>query len=194
MAVTNTFKEAVEAKSVRKVRIMMEDSLLIDPTFTEFKEMEKAAASMDGLYDEHDGRSFKMDKNSWDDDYMNELMVQIIRNFSHERLNHLKDVVRYLRPVKENPASVHSTNYNANSGKTGESTSSKKEFTNYQEQKMRDMQEGNYRGTKVAVGTIVGAAIGGTVAVVVEAPVAAGALVGAAVVGTATYIGIERKE
>ena len=41
MALTNSFYEAVESNSVRRVRIMMKDSLLVDPTFLQFKEMEK---------------------------------------------------------------------------------------------------------------------------------------------------------
>lgn len=51
MALTNAFYEAVQSGNVRRVRIMMQDSLLIDPTFAEFNAMEKAASSMKGLYD-----------------------------------------------------------------------------------------------------------------------------------------------
>ncbi len=179
MAVTNVFREAVASNSVRKVRIMMEDSLLVDPTFMKFEEMERIAASIDSLYDRHDGRSFRQDKNSWNDAYMEELMVQAIENFSHERLNHLKEVVRYLRPVKEKPAPSYAENQRT---------------SGYQEQKKRDMQKGDYRGAKVAAGAVIGAFIGGTVTVLAEAPVVAGALVGAAVTGTVTYIVTEGKE
>ena len=41
MALTNTFYESVASGSVRKVRIMMKNSLLMDTTFREFEEMEK---------------------------------------------------------------------------------------------------------------------------------------------------------
>ena len=69
MAITSIFKEAVKSKSVRKVRIMMEDSLLVDPTFMKFEEMEKEAGSMkDILYDKHDGRELRQDKSTWDED------------------------------------------------------------------------------------------------------------------------------
>lgn len=77
---------------------MMKDSLLVDPTFELFHMMEKATASMVGLYDEHDGEELIEDRNQWDVDYMNRVMVDVIFNFSHERLEHLKEVVRYLRP------------------------------------------------------------------------------------------------
>lgn len=99
MALTNAFYEAVKSGNVRRVRIMMQDSLLVDPTFTEFNAMEKAAASMAGLYDEHDGKEFVEDRTLWNDDYMDKVMVKVLSNFSHERIEHLKEVVRYLRPV-----------------------------------------------------------------------------------------------
>jgi len=35
MALTNSFYEAVKAGNVRRLRIMMEDSLLVDPSFQE---------------------------------------------------------------------------------------------------------------------------------------------------------------
>lgn len=77
MALTNAFYEAVKSGNVRRVRIMMQDSLLVDPTFTEFNAMEKAAASMAGLYDEHDGKEFVEDRTLWNDDYMDKVMVKV---------------------------------------------------------------------------------------------------------------------
>lgn len=76
----------------------MKNSLLVDPTFEEFHAMEKAASSMVGLYDEHDGKELVQDRNLWNDNYMDRVMVKVLSNFSHERLEHLKEVVRYLRP------------------------------------------------------------------------------------------------
>lgn len=96
---TQTFHNAVEQGQVRKIRIMLKDSLLTDRSFELFKEMEKLASSVEGLYDKHNGRPFIENPEEWDDDYMDTLMVQVIGNFSHERVEHLKKVVRKLRPV-----------------------------------------------------------------------------------------------
>lgn len=182
MALTSTFYDAVASGSVRKIRIVMKNSLLMDPTFSEYKEMEKEAASMEGLYDKHDGRDFKLDQSLWDEDYMAELMVQVIGNFSHERINHLKEVVRYLRPVEEKTS------------KQNQSLDNEKPLS-YQEQKRKDQLEGNYRGAKVAAGAIAGAAVGGAVAYAAGVTVAGGVAVGAVVGGTAVYIGTaERSE
>lgn len=179
MALTSAFHEAVEEKNKLRIRIMMKDSLLVDPTFTQFGEMERAASSVEGLYEPHDGREFKEDKEAWDDDYMNELMVQVVSNFSHERVNHLKEVVRRLRPVKNESKSGRPSGGHGASGE---------EKISYQEQKRRDQENGSYRGCKIAAGAVVGAVAGGVVAAIVEAPVAVGALAGAAIAGGAVYM------
>lgn len=178
MALTSAFHEAVKEKNKLRIRIMMKDSLLVDPTFTQFGEMERAASSVEGLYEPHDGRQFEQNKEAWDDDYMNELMVQMVSNFSHERVNHLKAVVRHLRPVKNEPKSGRPS---------GGGTSGRRE-TPYQEQKRRDQQDGNYKGSKIVAGAVAGAVAGGVVAAVVEVPVAVGALAGAVVAGGAVYL------
>ena len=56
MALTNAFFDAVNNGNVRRIRIMMKDSLPVDPTFKELKEMETAAAKVSGLYDVHGDR------------------------------------------------------------------------------------------------------------------------------------------
>lgn len=155
MALTNAFYEAVQSGNVRRVRIMMQDSLLVDPTFTEFNAMEKAASSMVGLYDEHDGKEFIEDRNLWNDDYMDKVMVKVLSNFSHERIDHLKEVVRYLRPVTKTvpikkEQTSHQTYRTARKG-------------SYEKEKRRCQESGDYRGAKIGIGVVVGAVVGGAV-------------------------------
>ena len=97
---TDAFYNAVREKDLRSIRIMMKDSLLIDPSFKQFEEMQKAASGLKGLFVPHDGRELE-GQGGWDKDYMNAEMVRIVNNFSHERVNHLKKVVRFLYPAKE---------------------------------------------------------------------------------------------
>ncbi len=85
----------------------MKNSLLSDPSFAEFAEMERAAASMSGLYDQYDGGELISDKSQWTNSYMDKLMVKLMSNFSPERISHLKEVVRYLVPVPERTAQSH---------------------------------------------------------------------------------------
>lgn len=180
MAVTNAFYEAVNTGNVCGVRIMMKDSLLADPSFKEFKEMEKAADSMQGLYDAHDGKEFIEDKSKWNDEYMSRLRVQVIRNFSHERLEHLKKVTRYLYPVESIVKEESVSQASADRPKKSKKLS-------YEEQKYLDQQEGRYIGSKIAAGAVAGAVIGGVVATVADIAVIGGTAVGAAVGGVVTY-------
>ena len=99
MAITGFFREAVKREDVLNLRIMMTNSLLVDPTFNEFNEMNDLVRGVKGLYQDHDGRGFIFDKSAWNDDYMNKLMVQVETNFSNERIDHLKKVIENLRPV-----------------------------------------------------------------------------------------------
>lgn len=183
MALTNAFYQAVQSGDVLSVRIMMQDSLLVDPTFTEFNAMEKAASSMAGLYDEHDGKELIEDCSLWNDDYMDKVMVKVLSNFSHERIDHLKEVVRYLRPVaKAVTLKKDQTNrqiYNATQKGT------------YEEEKRRCQERGDYLGAKIGAGAVVGAAVGGVIASVADAPVAGvigGVVVGAVVGGVITTL------
>ena len=183
MALTNAFYEAVESGNVLRVRIMMKDSLLVDPTFAEFNAMERASASMTGLYDEYDGKELIEDRNQWNDEYMNKVMVKVLSNFSHERIDHLKEVVRYLRPVTKAviPRKEQTSYHNYSSARSN----------SYEEEKRRCQESGDYLGAKIGAGAIVGATIGGAIASVAGAPVTgiiSGIAAGAAVGGIATAL------
>lgn len=179
----DAFDKAVQSGDVLLVRIMMKDSLLVDLTFTDFNDMEKAASSMVGLYDEHDGKEFIEDRNLWNDDYMNRVMVEVLYNFSHERLDHLKEVVRYLRPVTKTvpPKNEQTSHHNSNTTRQ----------SSYKEEKRRCQERGDYLGTKIGAGAVVGAAVSGVIVSVAGAPVAGvigGVVAGAVVGGAATTL------
>lgn len=183
MALTKAFYEAVSENDVLGIRIMMKDSLLVDPTFKEFNEMEKETASIKRLYDEHDGNAFNNNKETWNDEYMNILMVQVVENFSHERIKHLKEVVRYLRPVKENTKTTQSSGNVKYSSNKNENNLKNKQKISYQEQKRRDQRNGSYRGAKIGIGVAVGATVGGVIASAAEVTVFGGMAIGAVTFG-----------
>lgn len=178
MALTNAFYEAVKSGNVRRVRIMMQDSLLVDPTFTEFNAMEKAATSMAGLYDEHDGKELIEDRTLWNDDYMDKVMVKVLSNFSHERIDHLKEVVRYLRPISETVTTKKEQEYYYNCSSTHQGS--------YEEEKRRCQEHGDYLGAKIGAGAVAGVVVGSVVTSV--AGVISGVVVGAVVGGVATTL------
>lgn len=81
---------------------------MVDPTGKGFDILEKYAMKnmknlYDELYDEHDGRELKQDPNSWTIDYMDKEMVRAkFSNFSKERVDLLKRMVRYIYRDKIN--------------------------------------------------------------------------------------------
>ena len=192
MALSSAFNTAIAEKNITKIRIMLKDSLLVDPTFTRFQEMEKAARSIPGLYDEHDARPFIEDTNLWTDHYMNTLIVQVVGNFSHERVEHLKKVVRYLRPVK-NLENVSENNKSS----VKKDKHSRKIFgpSEYQRTKERDFKNGNARMPRMLfVGGVIGAGAGGAVGMLTSLSTAATvacATGGAAVGVAAVYLAIK---
>ena len=183
MALTNAFYEAVKTGDVLSVRIMMKNSLLVDPTFEEFNAMKEAASSMVGLYDEHDGKELVEDHTLWNDEYMNRVMVQVLSNFSHERIDHLKEVVRYLRPVTKSvtPRKVQTSYHDDSSIRQG----------SYEEEKRRCQEHGDYLGAKNGAGAVAGAAVGGVIVSAAGASAAGvigGIAVGALVGGVTTTL------
>ncbi len=164
MALTNAFYEAVNSGNVTRVRIMMKNSLLTDPTGAEFAEMERAAASMPGLYDQHDGQEFITDKSKWTNEYMDQVMVKLISNFSKERISHVKDLVHHLIPV------------------VAPATHNKVSFSN-PETRCRVCQNNHGEFVTIGIGAAAGATVGGIIASVVGAT--ATVIVGSAIAGAA---------
>lgn len=97
MTITQEFRESVNNKDTRMVRIMLKDSLVVDPTFREFNEISLIAESnVEDLYDEHNGEILKYEISTWTKDYMDEQMVQVVYNFSKERINLLKSICKHI--------------------------------------------------------------------------------------------------
>lgn len=115
MAISQEFKQAVQAKDIRLVRIMLKDNLVIDPTFMEFEHMKTIAEGIVDLYDEHDGESLKTNPDTWTKDYLDEQMIQVVYNFSRQRIDLLKRMCRHLfgnRVAKIERERQHSTYQN----------------------------------------------------------------------------------
>ena len=88
---TSEFRNAVRENDVLMVRIMLKDSLLVDPSFNQFNYMVDYAQD-NGLKiwmsDEEDD-SFEMDKN----EDLNLLLVQLVNCFSIKRVNYIKGLI-----------------------------------------------------------------------------------------------------
>ena len=97
MAISNEFKQALRDGDLIMIRIMISDSLVVDPTFKECDKMlALAEPALCNLYDEHNGENLKYLTSDWNKDYMDKQMTEIVSNFSKERLELLKKICKYL--------------------------------------------------------------------------------------------------
>lgn len=117
---------------------------------------------------------------------MNKLMVQVVDNFSHERIEHLQKVVQYLRPVSKNDTKTHS------SDKKNNINNHSKNDMSYKEQGKRDKEAGIYRRAKMAAAA--GVAVMSITKAIVEitASTAVATIVGGAVIGMVAGSAIEK--
>lgn len=96
-SVTPNFKDAVDKKNKLKVRIMIKDIMIVDPTLITYNAyMRYASARMSDLFDAHDGEEFDYNRSAWTKNYMNQELVAVVNNFSRERLDFLKKMVSYI--------------------------------------------------------------------------------------------------
>lgn len=88
------FQAAIEGNNLLRTRIMLKDSLVLDPTFIQLDEMlAYARKRLPDLFVPFDGEILENNKTKWDKAVMNEELVGLVTNFSEERISHLKRVV-----------------------------------------------------------------------------------------------------
>ena len=101
MTLTKEFIDAVDNGKKTRVRIMLKDIMLVDPSLKKFNEMlAYAEKNLLDLYDEHNGEDLIYNSSMWDEDYMNQQMVLVVNNFSRERIELLKKIVEKLYSYK----------------------------------------------------------------------------------------------
>lgn len=100
---TEEFKQSVKSNDVLAVKIMLKDMLIIDLTFEEFNAMAKYAETklVTPLWEEFDPT---LNDYCEDNSLENELdmeMVLLIENFSRERVQKIKEILRKLYPYSK---------------------------------------------------------------------------------------------
>lgn len=111
MEVSNDLIKAVENGNILRVKLILKNSFIIDPTGKTFnKLLEFTLNKIPDLFDNHDGELFK-DEENWTESYFNEETVKIVDNFSKERVLLLKAMADKLFNKKViYQSSVHPTN------------------------------------------------------------------------------------
>ncbi len=92
--VSPEFRATISEKNLLRARIMIKDSFVVDPTFTQLDEMlSYVRTNLPNLFVPFDGESLENDVTKWNEAVMNEELVQLVTNFSEMRVSHLKKVV-----------------------------------------------------------------------------------------------------
>ena len=113
--VTAEFKATITNHNLLRARIMLKDSLLIDPTFEQFDEMlAYAKKHCPDIIVPFNGEYLEDDVTKWNVDVMNMELVQIVNNFSEVRIRHLKRIVAVVLSYKIQLLSEKKENLNLN--------------------------------------------------------------------------------
>lgn len=92
--ISKKFMEIIKSGDITRAKILLKDSLLLDPTFDDFDEMlSKAKLYLPNLIQEHDGKIFEEDANKWDIRLMNLELMKLLENFSNERIIFVKKLI-----------------------------------------------------------------------------------------------------
>ncbi|WP_278543737.1 hypothetical protein [Gemmiger formicilis] len=91
---TTEFKSSVESGNLLRTRIMLKDSFVTDPTCVQLDALlSYAKEKLPGIIVPYDGDALEKDSSKWNLAVMNLELVQLVNNFSQERIDHLKKVV-----------------------------------------------------------------------------------------------------
>lgn len=103
MALTSEFLIAVKNNNLLKVRIMLKDSLLVDKSFVQFKEMR--------MYLEQKGVNFWTEekeeleiqpKEAWNLELMNLELTKLVNDFTEKHLEYCQNIIRKVYGITSN--------------------------------------------------------------------------------------------
>lgn len=180
--VSEEFKRNVASAKVMEVRSALVDYLIMDRTFSKFDEALAEAGKTLKVVEAHDGKPFENDRSKWDESYLNRQKTALMINFSQERIDHLKAVIKQVLPEKARDGLVAGHTGAGKNKKTGKRIISETEIVAQEDKKEDDKTDTGVIacGLSVAVaGSVVAVcgagAIGGVGCVVMGAGIGAAA-------------------
>jgi hypothetical protein len=121
MNVSSEFQDNVKIGDVLRVRSALLD-YLIEKNYEGFDDSLEYAKQFIAVIQKYDKKPFEEDSSKWDIDYLNKQKVDLMINFSQERIEHLKKVINIVL-VSKQPES--STDFNPESTNSVTSQSKK---------------------------------------------------------------------
>lgn len=95
------FKNNVQLGDIFSIRSALVDYLIVDRTFAKFNEALEYAERDLQITVPFAENAAPMKLDGWDEDYLNLAKVGLLSNFSEERINHLKSVIKAVLPTAE---------------------------------------------------------------------------------------------
>lgn len=93
MSVSPEFRNIVDNGSITAVRSYLANYLIGEDDFQLFDDALAYAKGKLEILQEHDGQEFTSDVKCWTNEYLSELLVSVVTNFSQPRIDHIKAVV-----------------------------------------------------------------------------------------------------
>lgn len=95
------FKSTIANKNLLSARIILKNSLLIDPTFDQFEKMLTYAKDrIPNIVVPFDGGTLEDDQLKWNQALMNTELIELVDNFSNTRISHVKKVISKVMKTK----------------------------------------------------------------------------------------------
>lgn len=88
-------KKCAENHDIKGLRYIFVDSLDVDPTFEKYKEDFEYCKSIPGMFDGHQALSgILTDERKWTISYWEQLKIDLMKNFSQKRFEHMIEVAK----------------------------------------------------------------------------------------------------
>lgn len=88
-------KQYADNGNLKELKYIFVDALDVDPTFVGYEEDYNYCLSIPGLLEPHiELTPFTQDTTLWDESYWVKLKMDLIKNFSHKRMSHMREVAK----------------------------------------------------------------------------------------------------
>ena len=94
-------RKCVDANDIKGLRYIFVDCLDVDPTFEKYRSDYEYCANMDGLVEPYrELTPLSLDKAAWDMNYWEQLKLDLMKNFSQKRFEHMREVAKVVYAEK----------------------------------------------------------------------------------------------
>lgn len=94
-------RKCVDANDIKGLRYIFVDCLDVDPTFEKYKSDYEYCTNMDGLFEPYrELMPLSLDKAAWDMNYWEQLKLDLMKNFSRKRFEHMREVAKVVYAEK----------------------------------------------------------------------------------------------